>query len=227
MTFSDKVIQFNKNLSLSEALPEDIRVMNPFVESPQVLETSSAFYRKYYRDHHSRKLILGINPGRLGAGATGIPFTDPKRLKEKCGLTSDLYLHEPSSVFIYEVVEAYGGVGKFYRDFYISSVCPLGFVKKKENGSEINFNYYDNPALAEAVTPFIIKSIKAQISLGVNTEKVFCLGTGKNYKYLKSLNKKYQFFEQIIALEHPRYIMQYKSRTKDRYIDKYLCELCK
>jgi hypothetical protein len=88
---------------------------------------------------------LGINPGRFGAGVTGIPFTDTKRLEEKCWLTIEgLTTYEPSSVFVYDVIEAYGGVEKFYSDYYISSVCPLGFVKFNEKGKEINYNYYDS-----------------------------------------------------------------------------------
>ncbi len=58
--------------------------MNPFKENPDALAISSAFYKKYYDDHRMRRLILGINPGRFGAGVTGIPFTDTKRLTEKC-----------------------------------------------------------------------------------------------------------------------------------------------
>jgi hypothetical protein len=30
--------------------------------------------------------VLGINPSRLGAGLTGIPFTEPKNIKEKMGI---------------------------------------------------------------------------------------------------------------------------------------------
>jgi len=30
------------------------------------------------------------------------------------------------------------------------------------------------------------------------------------------------FFNKIMALEHPGYIMQYKSKLKNQYINKYL-----
>ncbi len=126
-TFADKVIACNKNLHLDARLPEGIRVMNPFTENPQALATSSAFYKKFYNDHNRRHLILGINPGRFGAGVTGIPFTDTKRLEEKCGLKIDgIHTYEPSSVFVYEMIDAYGGVEAFYKDFYINSPSPLG-----------------------------------------------------------------------------------------------------
>lgn len=222
-TFSERVIKFNENLHLDAELPEGIRVMNPFTENPEALKISSAFYRKYYNDNRERKLILGINPGRFGAGVTGIPFTDTKRLSGKCGLNIlGKDTHEPSSVFIYDVIDAYGGVKKFYSDFYINSPCPLGFVKTNEKGKEVNFNYYDSKELLEAVYPFMIKSIEAQISAGINTDIAYCLGTGKNYKVLNSMNKKQNFFKKLIPLEHPRYIMQYKSKYKRAYINKYL-----
>ncbi|MBK8515911.1 MAG: DUF4918 family protein [Saprospiraceae bacterium] len=48
---------------------------------------------------------------------------------------------------------------------------------------------------------------------------------GKNYNYLSRLNKQYQFFDKIVPLEHPRYIMQYKNKEKDRYIQEYIQKL--
>ncbi len=223
MTFGEKVITFSSSLKLKARLPKNIRVMNPFAENPKALEISSAFYRKYYNDQKKRKLILGINPGRLGAGVTGVPFTDTKRLKGSCQLEfTGKQTHEPSSVFVYEVIEAYGGVNAFYDQVYISSVCPLGFVIQDEKGKEKNYNYYDSKALTEAVKPFIIQSIQRQIAFGIHTDKCYCLGSGKNFKFLNDLNKEQQFFGEVIPLEHPRFVMQYKSKTKDEYIEKYL-----
>lgn len=53
----------------------------------------------------------------------------------------------------------------------------------------------------------------------------FCLGTGKNFKFILDLNRKYEWFDKIVPLEHPRYIMQYKSKQKHLYIAKYIEEL--
>lgn len=61
-----------------------------------------------------------------------------------------------------------------------------------------------------------------QINMGVFTDVCFCFGTGKNEKFLNKINLKYGFFKKIIALEHPRYIMQYKYYFRDKYIQKYL-----
>jgi hypothetical protein len=196
--------------------------MNPF-DNAGAKNLSSAFYNKYYNDNNTRYLILGINPGRFGAGITGIPFTDPKRAIDQCGLQfEDDLKHEPSSVFVYEMISAYGGPEAFYRKFYINSVCPLGFTSKSTNGKEVNYNYYDSMELCRAVRGFIIQNIKKQIALGIHTQVCFCLGTGHNFRYLQALNNEYTFFKSIIPLEHPRYVIQYKSKSKQKYIDKYI-----
>ncbi|GAB1450963.1 SMUG2 DNA glycosylase family protein [Draconibacterium sp.] len=221
-TFADKIIEFNQTIDFVGELPKGIRIMNPFKEE-ETMQLSSQFYRKYYDDCNPRHLILGINPGRFGAGVTGIPFTDTKRLKNECGFSySGSETHEVSAVFIYEMIDAYGGTDKFYNDFYINSVCPLGFTISDEKGREKNYNYYDSKELSIAVSGFNIESIKKYIDFGIETDICYCFGTGKNEKYLRSLNDEFGFFKQIVALEHPRYIMQYKSKSKQFYIDKYL-----
>jgi|SRR5690606_16637874 len=222
-SFADKIIHFNKNISFKGSLPEGISIMNPFRESEQALIISSEFYNKYYNDQQQRHLILGINPGRFGAGITGVPFTDTKRLTEVCGIEfNGKRTHEPSSTFIYEMIAAYGGAEKFYQHFYIHSVCPLGFTKTNDAGKEVNYNYYDSKDLIASVYDFMIWNIRTQIKWGINTEVAFCFGTGKNEKFLNKINEEYHFFKRIIPLEHPRYIMQYKSKSKQFYIDKYL-----
>jgi hypothetical protein len=222
-TFAGRVIDFNKHIHFEGKLPAGIRIMNPFRGDENVIPVSSAFYKKFYDDHDTRHLILGINPGRFGGGVTGVPFTDTKRLKNECGIPfSGKETHEPSSVFVYEMIKVFGGVEAFYKKIYINSISPLGFTSAGPNGKEINYNYYDSKALTEAVYDFIIENIRKQIALGVNRDVCFCFGTGKNEKFLRQLNDEQQFFGKIIALEHPRFIVQYKSKTKQAYIDKYL-----
>ena len=218
-TFAERVIAFNSSLELDLALPDGIRVMNPYEENAEALEVSSAFYRKYYSDNRKRHLILGINPGRFGAGVTGIPFTDTKRLEEKCGLhIRGISTHEPSSVFVYEVIDAYGGPERFYGDFYINSISPLGFVKTNEKGREVNFNYYDSRELQEALYDYMLQSVKTHISLGIDTDVCFCLGSGKNFQFLQQLNASHKLFDKVIALDHPRFVMQYRSKQKPEYV---------
>ena len=151
-TFADKVIQFNQTLHFTGTLPNGINIMNPFREDKKVNGIASVFYKKYYNDTNIRHLILGINPGRFGGGLTGIPFTDPKRLIEKCCIPFHGQLkHEPSSLFVYEMIDAFGGPHLFYKHFYINSICPLGFTATNAKGKEVNYNYYDSKELTNAV----------------------------------------------------------------------------
>ena len=132
-TFADKVIAFNRNLNYTGDLPEGFRVMNPFLDNPETMEVMQAFYHKFYRDNRQRRFIVGINPGRNGAGETGIPFTDTKRLEGACGIImKSVHTHEVSSVFVYDMIEAYGGVVQFYRDFYINSPFPLAIIRQSK-----------------------------------------------------------------------------------------------
>jgi hypothetical protein len=224
MTFANHAIRFNQILEYNgPALPSGIHIMNPFQDSKKVMPIVETFYLKYYSDHNKRHLILGINPGRFGAALTGIPFTDPKRLVDACGIKYDgPPAHEPSSVFIYEMIHAYGGPSAFYQNFYINSVCPLGFTKTGENGRVKNYNYYDDLQLCDRVSSFILENLHILTCMPVFHDTCFCFGTGKNEKYLKGINEKHHFFGKIIALEHPRYIMQYQAKRKDFYIEKYI-----
>jgi len=225
MTLAKRILDFNTQLEIKARLPKGIRVMNPFRDTGHetVNGFCKLFYEKYYNDNEPRKLILGINPGRHGAGLTGIPFTDTKRLEKDCGIdTGELHSHETSSVFVYDFINAYSDVESFYKEFFINSICPLGFVIMNAKGREVNYNYYDDAKLQKAVLPFIKKSVEQMIAMGMHTEKVFCLGTGENFKFLKELNKSQKYFGEVVPLEHPRYVMQYKTKLKDEYVAKFV-----
>ncbi len=226
-TFADSVIHFNKTIQFKSKLPSGVRVMNPFRENPEVPAIVERFYRKFYDDSRTRKLILGINPGRLGAGATGIPFTDSRRLAGKCGIeVKSVRTHEPSSVFVYDLIDRFGGVNKFYTSFYITSVCPLGFIRKSARGNWVNCNYYDSGELFDCVKPLIRSNLRKQIEFGIDTARVFVLGK-KNAQYVQELNQSDKYFGEVAALEHPRYIEQYRSASREKYIADYVRELRK
>ena len=67
-------------------------------------------------------------------------------------------------------------------------------------------------------------TLKKQMSLGLQSKDVFVLGK-KNETFIQKLNKQENLFDNIHALEHPRYIQQYKSKEKLHYIDKYIITL--
>lgn len=222
LTFADKVIGFNRHLVYKGDLPEGFQVMNPFLDNPETMQVMGEFYHRYYHDTRQRRFIIGINPSRNGAGVTGVPFTDTKRLEKACGITmKSARTHEVSSVFLYEMIEAYGGVEHFYHDFYINSPFPLAIIRQTAGGAWLNANYYDDPLLFKMVKGFTIESLKRHIDLGLDTSEVFVLGK-KNADYIAKLNAEEKLFDKLTPLEHPRYIQQYKSKDKQLYIDKYL-----
>lgn len=223
-TFADQVIEFNENLSYSGSLPDGFEVLNPYLDNPETMLVMQKFYHKYYNDSHKRKFIVGINPSRHGAGVTGVPFTDTKRLESVCGIKMEsAHTYEVSSVFMYDMIADYGGADLFYQDIYINSPFPLAIVRKTKNGWP-NANYYDNKELFKKVKDFMIDSLKKHISLNLDTSEVFVLGK-KNAEFISKLNKEAQLFDTMTVLEHPRYIQQYKSKEKQLYIDKYILAL--
>ncbi len=221
-TFSTKVIDFNRHLQYGGSLPKDFDVINPFKENPETMQVMQAFYQKYYADNSTRKFIIGINPSRHGAGVTGVPFTDTKRLEHVCGIKmQSAHTHEISSVFLYDVIVAFGGAEKFYRTFYINSPFPLAIVRKNKSGVWLNANYYDDKDLFEIVKPFMISMLRKQIGFGLDTSEVFVLGK-KNADFIQKINNESGLFDKLTVLEHPRFIQQYKSKERDLYISKYL-----
>ena len=225
-TFSDNVLKFNDELSnIIINLPKNYRISNPFdsENKEKIKEITHAFYKKYYNDTNKRYLILGSSPARRGTAVTGIPFEDANHLYKITGIKIDeFHINKSSSDFLYQVMEQYGGCEKFYKDFFMSFVCPLGIVKISSKGNEVNSNYYENKKLESNLYDFIVDSLRKQISFGIDTSICFCIGSGENYNFLTKVNEEYHFFDRIIPLEHPRFIMQYNSKDKDKYLNKYI-----
>jgi Domain of unknown function (DUF4918) len=216
-TWAEHLLSLYANLKLPERLPNDIEWLYP-QKDPAVVKIFETFLQKYYNDDQPRRILLGINPGRFGAGVTGVNFTAPKQLKEFCGIDHEFKKQsELSAEFIYEMITAYGGAEKFYSHFFIGSVCPLGFIKQGKN-----INYYDDRELLQTVEPFMIRSLKTLLHFNVDRKTGFAIGGEKNYKYLLSLNHRFQWFEEIIPLPHPRFIMQYRRKQKQQFIQQYL-----
>jgi hypothetical protein len=215
--WSAELFNYYRKLKPSIQLPNNVEWLYP-QQHAEVLDVLQTFLLKYYNDKNPRTLLLGINPGRFGAGVTGVNFTAPRQLTEDCFIPHSFKQQsELSAEFIYEMIHAFGSVEGFYAKHFIGSVCPLGFVKEGKN-----INYYDDKALQAAVEPFIVKSMKALSRLNFNKQKCICIGGEKNYKYLASLNSRYEWFDQIVSVPHPRFIMQYRRKQKAEYMQHYL-----
>ncbi len=221
ISFSERIIQFYLDLQHVSLNTGDVHVMNPY-QKGEVKTCITQFHEKFFNDTQPRIALFGINPGRFGAGITGIPFTDPINLEKNCGISNNFAKKpELSSVFIYKLIETFGGVQKFYRHFLLTALSPLGFTKDGKN-----INYYDSRELYASTKKFIINSIEKQISVGISQDVCFSLGKGKNLQTLEELNKEMKWFNKIIPFGHPRWVMQYRRKQADEIIQEY-CMLLK
>ena len=224
--FSEKVFQFDQKLSnVKIDLPDPYKIINPYSgrNKKQVLQMVQIFYQKYFNDTNKRRLILGSSPARKGSAITGIPFEDASNLQKETGISiANFHVNSAASNFLNEVIDEYGGRHKFYHDFYLNFVCPVGICKTSSKGNQVNCNYYENKQVEEMVTPLIISALKTQISFGIDTSVCYCIGSGQNYQELSKINKKWCFFKKIVPLEHPRFITQYHPEDKEKYLHKYL-----
>lgn len=228
-TFASKAIAYYNALTEPNNLPPDIGVLNPYPQ-PEVRAIVSEFYTKFYNDTAPRVFVLGINPGRFGAGVTGISFTTPQNLRRYCGIANDLRdTPELSSRFIYQVVEAFGGAKAFYSQFFLTSLFPLALTKhgpahNGKPGGPKNYNFYDDRVTTEVLWPAITETVRKQTSFGCSRTVAVCLGR-KNETYLRRLNDQQGFFDRILTLDHPRYILQYRSKDMPMYLDRYIATL--
>src|SRR5690606_32849938 len=140
--------------------------------------------------------------------------TDPIRLEDPCGITHPFEKRaELSSIFIYDVIDAFGGPAAFYSRFYISALSPLGYVMEGKN-----LNYYDIPGWKGIFEAYAKTKMEEQLAFPLHREIAYCIGQGENLKFLSYLNEKYGFFETIKTLPHPRWVMQYRLKQKDRFV---------
>jgi hypothetical protein len=205
--FADRLLRFLTEFPLPPPLPNEVVAYSPYQdETPRNLFTQ--FAQQYYTGNHPRIGLLGINPGRLGNGRTGVAFTDPTALAA-WGIENDLpRRREPSSEFVQAVVLAMGGPASFYKHFFLGSLYPLVLLR-----NNLNYNFYDSSALTAALWPDIRQSVRQMVDeVGMARHAAVCLGQ-RNGKYFHKLNAELQLFDQIHVLDHPRYLMQYKRRA--------------
>ena len=215
--FSKQILDFYFSLPKDTPLPNGVETIYPF-DNNETCRVMQTFFNKYYDDTKPRTYLVGINPGRLGSGITGIGFADAYHLEEYCDIPNSFDKRiEISAAFMFEVMEAYGGVGKFYKDFFFTTVMPLGLLKNDKN-----YNYYDDLEIQDALEPFIEETLLKQMSFPQAKPNIICVGQGKNFKYLKAFNAKHHCFESIEVVPHPRWVMQYRRKEKQKYIDVYL-----
>ena len=225
-TTAQKILEFYDSLKNADInLPERYRLINPFTgaNQQQIAQITQRFYRQHYHDNKQRFMILGSSPARRGTALTGVPFEDVNHLQKDTRISLDAFgANKRSSSFLYEVMEEYGGRQNFYKQFYMSFVCPLGIENINLKGNWANCNYYENAVLKKCLHTFIVDSLRRQIDFNIDTTVCFCTGSGENFKFLSNINNEHHFFDAIVPLEHPRFIMQYNADRKEEFMQKYV-----
>jgi hypothetical protein len=217
MTFSELILDFYFSMPRYLPLPNGVETIYPF-DNEETQRVMKSFFNTYYNDTKARTFLIGINPGRLGSGITGIGFADGYHLEEYCDIPNSFDKRvEISAAFMFEVMESYGGPEAFYKDFFFTTVMPLGLLKNNKN-----YNYYDDLDTQSDLEPFIEETLLKQMSFPQAKPHIICIGQGKNFKYLKAFNDKHKCFESIEVVPHPRWVMQYRRKEKQKYIDAYL-----
>lgn len=120
---------------LRELEREGISILPGFKEQAELVR---AYYKKFYSKPGRRIVFCGINPGRYGAGKTGVPFIDfdgISRLIPGYGRQDK----ERSAQFMLSIIDQYE-IGNFQDAVYLTNISWYGFLR---NGK--NLNYYILP----------------------------------------------------------------------------------
>ena len=209
MAFPTRLLHLLQQFPLPAApLPREVQVRNAY-HDPAVTTIFEEFARKFYAADVLRVGIFGINPGRFGGGRTGVAFTDPVALTEICGIGHALSgrRRELSSEFVYKFIAELGGPAEFYRHFFLSSVYPLELTRAGKN-----YNYYDAADVTKAVWPDLRRSMQQQVErLHLRRDVAVSLGR-RNAEFLQKLSDELGLFERVVALDHPRFLMQYRRK---------------
>ena len=170
-------------------------------------EGIAAFWEKFYGNYVPRIMICGINPGRLGAGKTGIPFLDFASLSQLIPGV-ERQDSENSAEFFFQVVKSFGAES-FFKTFYVTNFSSVGFVK-----DGVNFNYHDLPQMAlETVERNFLEEIAT-----VEPTHVISLGREVHRSVLKLLPSS---IDCSLYLPHPSWIATYRSNEMDRWVQRY------
>jgi len=136
----NNLLKFHKDFTseFSKELEElDIGVLSDFCNNKEVM---LEFYHRYIEPNEPKIVLCGINPGRRGAGQTGVPFFDFNSLS-KILPNIERNDTEESAKFMYSIIKHFG-VDDFFKYFYLSNISCIGFYNLKTGK---NINYYELP----------------------------------------------------------------------------------
>lgn len=203
----DSKIDFYKEITMGtkthitdELNKNGISILDGFIKNEKLVKE---FYDEFYQGNYSRIVLCGINPGRLGAGKTGVPFLDYKSLSKMLN-NVNINDRERSAQFIFSLISKVG-MEHFFKNVYLTNVSWFGFIKDQKN-----YNYHQlNPQLQnEFIQGFVDEmDVVKPIAIVPLSEEV--------ENTLTILNKRNPLKWKITRrLPHP-YYCSFKSRSED------------
>jgi hypothetical protein len=182
----------------------EVSVLDDFLKNWNIIRL---FNETYYQNSYPKTVLCGINPGRNGAGKTGIPFLDFSSLS-KLVVSVEQTDSERSAQFFYDVVSEFGAK-EFYSSFYVTNISWVGYIKGNKN-----LNYYKLPEIPKA---FILEMFKYEMEEILPKTIIAMSGEVKN-----TLNQIYgdSAINVKSSLPHPNYCAfpnNYR-KCKEKYI---------
>lgn len=180
-----------KNKYSEELESKNIGILSNFLENRNNI---NEFHRKYIQPNSPKVVICGINPGRFGAGQTGIPFIDFDSLSKMLP-NIEKKESEKSAKFLFSVIQEFG-IENFYQRFHVTNLSWYGFYDLKK-GKNVNYD-----SLPTNIEIYLIDKFVEEMEF-VNPE--FIIPLSKNVFYeLESFKKRNLIKAELgTRLNHP------------------------
>jgi hypothetical protein len=182
----------------------NIGVLSDFCNNKEVI---FEFYRQYLKPNEPKIVLCGINPGRFGAGQTGIPFFDFNSLSK---ILPNIQRNdtEKSAQFIYPIIEHFG-VDDFFKQFYLTNISCIGFYDLETNA---NRNYHELPLRIQL---FLFDNFSKEMN-SIEPKIIIPLSENVEKNLKIDLKHEQKITAEIgIRLSHPASI----NPKKDKYIE--------
>lgn len=188
----------------------EICILSDFLLNKVGIDT---FWRTYYGGAVPRVVLCGINPGRHGAGKTGIPFLDFQLLSQLIS-GIDRQDSERSARFFFQVVRQFG-VAAFFHSFYVTNVASVGFIR---DGKNLNYDALPASALEVVERNFLQEMEIVQPTHVISLSNV----VQKTVRKLLPTT-----VDCSMRLPHPSWITTYRGNEMDKWAARYLAVLDK
>ena len=201
----------------SETLERNVKILSDFLDNKDNIIN---FHKKYVEPNSPRVVICGINPGRNGAGLTGIPFIDFESLSN---MLPDIQKKdwEQSAKFFFSVIQEFG-IEEFYKNFHVTNISWFGFSRIDKPK---NVNYFEKDIFTE-IAIYLIDKFVEEMEL-INPDYIIPLSKTVKYE-LEKLKKQGKIRAEIgTCINHPSWVVTYRRKDLSIWRQKYIDTLSK